>query len=252
MVSVLLSAAFMSRHSKWAKIKRQKAVTDVRRGQLFTKLIRAITVAARDGGGDQETNVRLRMAVDRALAENMPRETVERAIERAAGGDGEAAMESVVIEGYGPGGAALLIEAVTDNRNRTVGEIRRIVGNAGGSLGGAGSTQWMFTRRGRLVFKNLADADSVELAAIDAGALETDSDASTVEVLTTSEQLPAVAETLTSKGCRPETSEVILAPQNPLPLPAATFAALETLVRALEDHNDVVEVTTNATSRGEQ
>ena len=236
----------MSRHSKWAKIKRQKEVTDVRRGQVFTKLLRAITAAARDSGGDAATNVRLRMAIDRALAENMPRENIERAIERAVGGSGGAPTESLVIEGYGPSGAALLIEAVTDNRNRTIGEIRRMVSEAGGSLGGAGSTQWMFERRGRILFENLADAEAAELAAIDAGALETDRDGRAVEVLTMPEKLHTIATALTSSGYRPDTAEVILVPQNPLPLPEPALSAVDKLVSELEDHADVVDVTTNA------
>jgi YebC/PmpR family DNA-binding regulatory protein len=236
----------MSRHSKWAKIKRQKTVTDVHRGQIFTKLSRAITVAAREGGGDPATNVRLRIALDRALAENMPKENTQRAIERAVGTDADRATESLTLEGYGPGGTALIIEAVTDNHNRTVGEIRRLLLDAGGSLGGAGSTQWMFDRRGRLLFEHPQNQGAVELAAIDAGALDVSRDGAAVEILTPPETLHTIADTMVHMGYRPDVTEITLVPHSPVILPSPEEDRLQTLLENLEDHADVVDVTTNA------
>lgn len=242
----MLFAPPMSRHSKWAKIKRQKAVTDVRRGQRFTKLSRAIAVAAREGGADPDTNVRLRMAVDQALAENMPKENIQRAIDRATGAGGEALMESVTLEGYGPAGAAFFVEAVTDNRNRTVADIRKLLTDAGGSLGGAGSTQWMFERRGHILLADVTDLDVAELDAIDNGALDTERDEATLSILTSAENLRLATERLRAKGYRVETSEALLLPQTPLPLSPDAWTPMHELLEALEEHDDVVQVVTTA------
>jgi YebC/PmpR family DNA-binding regulatory protein len=240
----------MSRHSKWAKIKRQKSVTDAKRAQVFTKLLRAVTAAARAGGGDPETNVRLRMAMDRALAENMPKDNLTRAVERAVGSGEGSAMESITVEGYGPGGAALLIEAVTDNRNRTVSEIRKLLGDAGGSPAAAGGTQWLFERRGRVVLEGPADPDAAELAAIDAGALDVDRDGTTLDILTPPDALTTVTETLTKRGIRTATSELILVPKQPLELPLPAYEQMHALVETLDDHEDIVDVVTNAVPAG--
>lgn len=235
----------MSRHSKWAKIKRAKTATDVKRGQLFSKLTRAISVAARDGG-DPETNPQLRLMVDRALATNMPKENVKRAIERAQGGGGEVEVTAFAFEGHGPGGAALLIDVVTSNRNRTVAEIRRILSNHGGSLGASGSVSWQFERRGLLIVEHAADSDAVELAAIDAGALETAREGADLDITTTPDQLKTVEDALKAKGFAPTSSQIENVPKQSLPLLPDAMKKLESLIAELEDHEDVVEVTTNA------
>src|SRR3954471_13761029 len=161
----------MSGHSKWSQIKRQKGVTDAKRGQLFTKLGRELVVSARAGGGDPEGNARLRMAVQRAREANMPMDTIERAIKRGAGASDSAALEEILYEGYGPNGAAIMIEAMTDNRNRTVAEIRNVFKSGGGSLGNAGCVAYLFDTRGIIsVEPNGDDPDDVALKAIDAGA----------------------------------------------------------------------------------
>lgn len=236
----------MSRHSKWAKIKRQKNVTDVKRGQLFTKLLRTVSVVARESGGDPTSNVRLRMAIDRALEENMPKDTIQRAIDRATGAGDETPMQSLVVEGYGPGGAALLIEAVTDNRNRTVGDIRKILAAAGGSLGSAGSTQWMFERRGRILLRNLPDPDKAELVAIDAGALDLHHDGTSLEIFTSADTLHVVASALESAGYTPQSRTLTIFPATPREIPDHAFAQLQTVLDDLLEHADIVDVVTNA------
>ncbi len=236
----------MSRHSKWAKIKRQKMATDVKRGQLFTKLTRAIAVAAREGGGDPDTNPQLRLAMDRALAANMPKDTITRAIERAVSTGAEGAAASVTLEGYGPGGAALLIDVVTDNRNRTVADIRRILANHGGSLGESGSVAWQFERRGLLTIENATDADAIELAAIDAGALDTEREGNALDITTPPDKVKAVAAALTAAGLVPASSQLANVPKQTVPLETNTMGKLERLMEDLGEHDDVVDVTTNA------
>lgn len=245
-IAVFSSGVSMSRHSKWAKIKRQKGVTDAKRGQLFTKLSRAITLAAREGGSDPETNFRLRMTMERALAENMPKDNIQRAADRAAGtGDGQT-MESVTLEGYGPAGAAFLIDAITDNRNRTVADIRKLLNDAGGSLGGAGSTQWMFERRGRIALEHVSDVDAAELAAIDAGATDTERDETSLDVFTTPDRLTDVRERLGAQGYTPASFETALMPKTPVLVADDTFTKIHALLEALEEHDDIVDVVTNA------
>lgn len=235
----------MSRHSKWAKIKRSKAVTDAKRGQLFTKLIRAINVAAR-AGGDPETNPPLRLAMDRALAANMPKENINRAIERAAGEDAAAVAQAFTLEGYTPGGAALLVEVVTDNRNRTVAEIRRLLSNHGGSLGESGSVAWQFERRGILILENATDPDAAELAAIDAGATNIEREGHDLDVQTPAGQLKVVETALRAKGLAPASAQITNVPKQSRHLAAEDLDKLEHLIAELEEHSDVVEVTTNA------
>lgn len=236
----------MSRHSKWAKIKRAKMATDVKRGQLFTKLTRAIAVAAREGGGDADTNPQLRLAMDRALAANMPKDNITRAIERAVSAGADGATTSVTLEGYGPGGAALLIDVVTDNRNRTVSDIRRILSNHGGSLGESGSVAWQFERRGLLTIENATDADALELAAIDTGAFDTEREGNALDITTPPDRLKAVQAALTAAGAVPTSSQLANVPKQSVPLDTDTMGTLERLIEALEEHDDVVEVTTNA------
>lgn len=236
----------MSRHSKWAKIKRAKAVTDAKRGQLFSKLIRAISVAARDGGTDPETNPGLRFAMDRALAANMPKENITRAIERATGTGAEAAMSSFSLEGYGPGGAALLVDVVTDNRNRTVAEVRKILSTNGGSLGESGSVAWQFERRGLLIIENAPDPDAAELVAIDAGAVDIDREGSALDITAPPEKLKAVEGALRAAGVSVTSSQLTNISKQAVSLEPATIEKLEGLIGELEEHDDVVEVATNA------
>lgn len=236
----------MSRHSKWAKIKRQKTATDVRRGQLFSKLIRAVTVAAREGGGDPETNPQLRLVMDRALAANMPKENVTRAIERATGAGADAALSSFTLEGYGPGGTALLIDVVTDNRNRTVADIRKTLSTHSGSLGESGSVAWQFERRGLLTIEDAVDPDAAELAAIDAGALDIDREGNSLDITTLPDRLRTVEAALRSANAPVASMQITNVPKQSLALDAATTEKLQSLIEELEEHDDVVEVTTNA------
>lgn len=236
----------VSKHSKWAKIKRQKATTDARRGVRFGKLARAITAAAREGGTSPETNVHLRVAIEQAAGENMPKENIQRAIDRATGGTGGAALTSLSLEGRGPGGVALLIDAVTENRRRTVGDIRHILAEGGGALSGSGSARWMFERRGRIRVEGVADTDAVELAAMDAGARETTAGDGVVEILTTPQTLHAVTSSLSARGTRPARTELTLVPKHTVALPREERERLERLVEALEEHDDVIHVATNA------
>src|SRR3990172_7863871 len=172
-------------HYKWKKIKRQKGVTDAKRSQVFTKFGHEISVAARQGGPDPESNPRLRLAIDRAREQNMPKDNIERAIKRATGEGSEATIEEVVYEGYGPGGIAVLVHALTDNRNRTVSDVRNIFARAGGNLGEAGSVGWLFETRGVITIDaNGRDADELALLAIDAGADDVEVDGAPVEVYT--------------------------------------------------------------------
>ena len=235
----------MSRHSKWAKIKRQKTATDVKRGQLFSKLIRAITVAAREGGGDPEANPRLRLVVDRALAANMPKENVTRAIERAAGSGAESTT-ALTLEAYGPGGAALLIDTVTDNRNRTVAEIRRILANASGSLGESGSVAWQFERRGLVTVENAENPDAMELTAIDAGALDIEREDGDLDISTPPERAKDVANALQKAGGNVASMQLTNMPKQWMQLDSAAMEKLANLIEELEEHEDVIEVTTNA------
>src|SRR5947209_3774288 len=194
----------MSGHSKWATIKRKKGAADARRGQLFTKLTREITVSAREGGGDPEANFRLRLAVQRARAENMPADNIQRAIQRGAGGaEGGAQYEEITYEGYGPHGVALLVQTLTDNRNRTVAEVRSIFTKMGGSLGEAGSVGWMFDPRGLILAEpgEGDDPDEISLAAIDAGAEDVFvDDEGLVEIVTAFNDLKHVQDTLTAQN----------------------------------------------------
>src|SRR5680860_1021230 len=186
----------MSGHSKWSTIKRQKGLKDEKRGQIFTKLAREITVAAKSGVADPDANFRLRIAVQKARAENMPRDNIERAIERAAGGAGADNFDDVSYEGFGPGGVALVIQALTDNRNRTVGEVRSTLTRAGGTLGESGSVGWMFDSVGSiLVESGESDPEELALAAIDAGAQDVQIEDDGVEVFTEVQDLHTVSYT---------------------------------------------------------
>jgi YebC/PmpR family DNA-binding regulatory protein len=237
----------MSGHSKWSTIKRKKGAADAKRGQLFTKLAREITVAAREGLPDPESNVRLRLAVQKARAENMPKDNIDRAIERGhGGGDGAAHFEEVYYEGYGPGGTALMIQTQTDNRNRTVGEIRAVLTRSGGTLGESGSVGWMFDQVGLIALETGdADSDEVALVAIDAGADDVQVDDGTVEVYTQPKDLHRIQEALTAAGYRVETAELTMRPKTQMePDPDTAVKAIR-LLEKLEDLDDVQQVYTN-------
>ena len=182
----------MSGHSKWSQIKRQKGANDVKRGAVFTKMGREISVAARAGGGDPDGNFRLRLAVERARAINMPLDTIKRAIEKATGGGEGEQFEEITYEGYGPGGVAIIVETATDNKNRTAADVRSILTKAGGALAGSGSVAWQFEQRGVIILAPGGDAEELELLAIDAGADDVDSTGEQVEVYTRPQDLEAV------------------------------------------------------------
>ncbi len=236
----------MSGHSKWSTIKRQKGAADAKRGQLFTKLAREISVAARAGLPDPDSNFRLRLAVDRARAANMPKENIERAIQRAASDGAGDNYDEVYYEGYGPGGTALMIQAMTDNRNRTVGEVRAALTRAGGTLGESGSVGWMFDRVGVIELEpNGTDPDEIALVAIDAGASDVQVEDGTVEVFTEVEDLHRVQQALQESGYQAASAQVAMRPKTLLsPDPDAAVKVIR-LVERLEDLDDVQEVFTN-------
>ena len=237
----------MSGHSKWAQIKRSKGANDQKRGQLFTKLGREISVAAREGGANPEGNARLRMAIDRARESNMPMDTIQRAIQRGTGAGEGSQLEEVVYEGYAPGGAALLIQATTDNRNRTVAEVRATLTRGGGSLGEAGSVAWNFESRGVVVAqpRGREDPEDLALQAIDGGADDFSVDGQEVEVLTAPAQLDQVRRALEQAGARIVNAEVAMVPRSQIDLPADQTGAVLRLVERLEDLDDVSRVYTN-------
>jgi YebC/PmpR family DNA-binding regulatory protein len=237
----------VSGHSKWAQIKRAKGANDVKRGQLFTKLGREITIAAREGGADPDGNARLRMAIDRAREANMPMDTIQRAAQRGVGGGEGASLEEVVYEAYGAGGAALLIEATTDNRNRTVAEVRATLTRGGGSLGEAGSVAWNFESRGIILIqaKEKSDPEELALQAIDAGADDFSVDGKDVEVLTDPAQVVEVRRALEATGATIASFEVAVVPKTQIDLPNDQTTAVMRLVERLEDLDDVTRVYTN-------
>jgi YebC/PmpR family DNA-binding regulatory protein len=237
----------VSGHSKWAQIKRAKGANDQKRGQLFTKLGRELSVAAREGGPNPDANPRLRMAVDRAREANMPADTIQRAIQRGVGAGEGASLEEVVYEGYGSGGAALLIEATTDNRNRTVAEVRAALTRGGGSLGEAGSVAWSFESRGVVVAQPRGREDPEELAlnAIDAGADDFSVDGREIEVFTEPAHLGEVRHALELAGAEIVHAELAMVPKTFIELSNEQTAAVLRLVERLEDLDDVTRVYTN-------
>lgn len=237
----------MAGHSKWANIKHKKARQDAKRGKLWTKLIREITVAARLGGGAIEDNPRLRAAVDNANTANMPKDTVERAIARGAGGADGADVEELVYEGYGPGGVAILVEAMTDNRNRTVAEVRHAFSKHGGNLGTDGSVAYLFEKKGVLSFAPGVDEDEVMEAALEAGAddIESDDDGS-LTVLTEPDRFGKVVDTMKDAGLDPDLSEVTMLPSTMVDCEGETAETVTRLIDALEELDDVQNVYSNA------
>jgi len=237
----------VSGHSKWSTIKHKKAATDAKRGQLFTKLAREITMAAREGGGDTTMNARLRLAVLKAREANMPGDNIDRAVTKGAGGGDADNLLEITYEGYGPGGTAVLIEAVTDNRNRTVAEIRNAFSKGGGNLAENGAVAWQFGFRGLIsVDAANADADEVQLTAIEAGALDVTTDGDIVEVVTEPSDMEPVRAALEGAGFTISDAETAWTAQNTVPLDEkAAIAALKLLER-LDELDDVQRVFSNA------
>jgi YebC/PmpR family DNA-binding regulatory protein len=236
----------MSGHSKWASIKHKKAATDARRGQLFTKLARAISVAAREGGGDPDSNFTLAAAIQKARDYSMPKDSIQRAIDRGtgAGADGEM-IERVVYEGYGPAGVAVLAQALTDNRNRTSADLRHIFDKNGGSLGEPGSVAWVFEKRGVVMVAADRHTEDDLIAAIDAGAEDVSPEEGSLKVISAAEDLAAVREALESSGVEIESAELTMEPKNVVEVGERDAAAVMRLMEALDDHDDVEAVHAN-------
>jgi YebC/PmpR family DNA-binding regulatory protein len=237
----------MSGHSKWSTIKRQKGANDAKRGALFTKVAREIAVAARQGGGDPDGNYRLRLAIDKARSVNMPADNIKRTIDKATGGGEQVEYEEIVYEGYGPGGVAVLVEAQTDNRNRTAAEVRSMFSKTGGQLAGSGAVAWQFEPRGLIIVPRTGiDADEVALAAIDAGAEDVDTDGDeAIEVYTSPGELLAVRQALEAAGVAVESAESAMIAKQTVELDAAKARQALRLVELLEDLDDVSRVTAN-------
>jgi len=233
----------MAGHSKWANIRHRKAAQDAKRGKIFTKLIREIVVAAKEGGGEPENNPRLRAAIDKALSNNMTRDTVNRAIARGAGGEGDEGMETVIYEGYGPGGTAVMVECLTDNRNRTVSGVRHAFSKAGGNLGTDGSVNYLFDKRGVISYAPGLDEDDVMEVALESGAddIETADDGA-IDVFTAPSDFGVVKDALDAAGFEADNAEVSLVPSTKAELDADTAPKLLRLIDALEDLDDVQEV----------
>jgi YebC/PmpR family DNA-binding regulatory protein len=236
----------MSGHSRWSTIKRKKGAADAKRGKIFTKLIREIVTAARIGGGDPGSNPRLRLAVDKARGANMTKDTIERAIKRGVGGDEGAAFEEVVYEGYGPGGTAIYVEALTDNKNRTVGEVRHVLTKHGGNLGASGCVAYLFEKRGVATFEAAAiDLDALMEAALDAGANDVVESGTSVEVVTAPGALESVVQALAKKGFEPAESAISMEASTTVSLEGSHAETMLRVTDALEDLDDVQNVYAN-------
>jgi YebC/PmpR family DNA-binding regulatory protein len=236
----------MSGHSKWHSIKHKKGALDAKRGKIFTRIIKELTVAARNGGGDANMNPRLRTIIAEAKANNMPRENIERAIRRGTGEEPGVSYEEITYEGYGPGGAALLIQSLTDNKNRTVGEIRHLLAKYNGNLAAENSVAWMFTRKGQVVVeKSKADEEKLLNAALDAGADDMNDDGSAWEIVSSPESFETVRDAVKSIGIEPATAEIAMIPQNYVKLEGKEAQQMLKLMEALDDHDDVQHVWAN-------
>ncbi|MFM2478760.1 YebC/PmpR family DNA-binding transcriptional regulator [Celerinatantimonas sp. MCCC 1A17872] len=237
----------MAGHSKWANIKHRKAAQDAKRGKVFTKLIRELTVSAREGGSDADSNPRLRAAIDKALSNNMTRDTVDRAIKRGAGELDGQELETVTYEGYGPGGTAVMVECMTDNRNRTAGSVRHAFSKSGGNLGTDGSVAYLFDKKGVINYEPGLDEDEVMEVALEAGAEDiiTNDDGS-IDVYTTPEDFGHVKDALDKAGFSSVNAEVTMVPSTTAELDAQTAPKLMRLIDMLDDDDDVQEVYHNA------
>ncbi len=236
----------MSGHSKWSSIKHRKAAADAKRGQQFTKLARAVTVAAREGGGDPDGNPTLATAIQKARDASMPKDNIQRAIDRGTGAGADAnAIERVIFEGYGPGGAAILVEALTDNRNRTSAEVRHSFTKHGGSLGEPGSVAWIFEKRGVIVVDAERYGEDDLIAAIDAGAEDVQQDGDLLKVISDPSQLQGVREALKDAGVEIQSSDLAMEPKSLVDVDEASAGSLLRLLDDLEEHDDVNEVHAN-------
>ena len=237
----------MAGHSKWANIQHKKVATDAKRGKIFTRLIKEITVAARLGGGDPSMNPRLRLAVDKATAQNMPKDTIERAIQRGAGGLEGVNYEEIRYEGYGIDGAAVIVDCLTDNRTRTVADVRHAFTKYGGNLGTDGSVAFLFKHCGQLVFAPGTDENKLMEAALDAGAEDViTNDDGSIEVVTGPYDFVNVKDALVKAGFKPEFAEVTMKPSNEIEMAGEDAARMQKLLDALESLDDVQEVYTSA------
>ncbi len=236
----------MSGHSKWANIKHRKAAVDAKRGKVFTKLIRELTVAAKQGGGDVESNPRLRTAISAAKNQNMPNDTIDRAIKRGTGEIGGDDFQELSYEGYGPGGSAVLVQTLTDNKNRTVSDIRRIFTKHGGSLGENGCVAWMFHMKGRIAFeKDKVEEDRLIEIALEAGAEDVVTEESELVVITPPEEFETVKSAIDGSGLKYENAEVTMIPQNSVKIEGKEAEHMIRLMEALEDSDDVQNVYSN-------
>jgi YebC/PmpR family DNA-binding regulatory protein len=236
----------MSGHSKWHTIKHKKGAADAKRGKIFTRLIKELSVAARHGGGDPGMNPRLRTIIADAKAANMPRENIERAIRRGTGEEPGVSYEEITYEGYGPGGVALMIESVTDNKNRTVGEIRHLLGKYNGNLAAENSVAWLFTRKGQVfVEKGKADEEKLLNAVLENGGDDMNDDGDTWEIITAPESFEAVRDAVKALGVEPASAQVAMVPQNYIKLEGTDARTMLKLMEMLDDHDDVQRVWAN-------
>lgn len=245
----------MSGHSKWANIKRRKAVVDAKKGAVYTKLGREVIAAAREGGGNPDNNFRLRLAVDKAKAANMPSENIQRAVMKGTGDLNEGAVyEEIVYEGYGPGGVAVLIQLMTDNRNRTAQEMRYIFSRHGGNLGETGCVAWMFKKKGSILLgreDNAISEEELMLLVLDAGAEDLRTEPDSFEVITAPGDFPAVLEAVRKANLSVAEAEVAMVPQNTIELSGGQAEKCLGLIEALDEHEDVQNVYTNYNVAGE-
>ena len=236
----------MSGHSKWAQIKRKKGVADVKRGQAFTRLGREIMLAAREGGGDPDSNFTLRLAIDKARSQNMPKENVERAVKRGTGELSEGGqLEDVTYEGYGAGGAALLIQVLTDNRNRTASEIRHMFTRGGGNLAAANAVAWMFEKKGVITIEHAKNPDDLALELIDAGAEDYKADASLLELYCAPDHLKSLRDALEKRKVSFTSAELAWIAKNPVQVSDEQAVSTMKLIESLEEFDDVQKVYTN-------
>ncbi len=236
----------MSGHSKWASIKHKKAATDTKRGKVFTKLIKEITVAARSGGGDLNTNPRLRTAIDRAKQANMPAENIDRAVKKGTGELEGVSYEEFTIEGYGPGGVAIMVEVLTDNKNRTTADIRNIFSKKNGNVAGAGSVSWIFEKKGYIeVDKSSASEDKVMSLVLDAGAQDMETQEDIYEITTDPKDFEKVKKALEDNGIKPKSAETTMIPKSTIKLTGEDAKQILGLVEALEDSDDTQNVYAN-------
>lgn len=236
----------MSGHSKWASIKHKKGAADAKRGRLFTKLIKEITVAAREGGGNPDTNPRLRTAMERSKAANMPNDNIEKAIKKGTGELPGVTYETCIFEGYGSGGAALLVEALTDNKNRTSAEVRNIFSKKSGNLAGSGSVAWIFNKKGYLLIdKSQISEDELFTISVDAGAQDVKIGEKNYEVFSDPQDFENVKKAIKEKGIKWETADLTMVPTSTIKIGIQEARQILSLVEALEDHDDVQKVYSN-------